>query len=247
MSIQFSDTSTYKGLVQLYEKEIGANRADVSGNTDKLKEFTAEANIALDNFLAIAFRAGGTWQFDDSNHTNYPIIYTDLVSGQSDYSFTSDENSNLLLDIHKVAVLGSATDTIYTEIYPVDQQSQDVVDIVGDNTATGTPIRYDKTANGIFLDPPTSYNATDGLKVYISREGSYFTYTDTTKKAGVPGLFHKYFALKPAHEYCRRNSLASYNRLAEEVKTLEEQIEEYFGNRERDTRKIMSSKYFNFR
>ena len=37
MSATFNDTTNYKGLVQLYEREIGANRGDISGSTDRLK------------------------------------------------------------------------------------------------------------------------------------------------------------------------------------------------------------------
>ena len=46
MSIQFNDTTTYKGLVQFFEKEVGFNRGDVAGNTDRLKEFTADVYVS---------------------------------------------------------------------------------------------------------------------------------------------------------------------------------------------------------
>src|SRR3990167_11282297 len=103
MSIQFNQTaSPYRGLVQFYEKEIGANRADVSGTAEKLAQFTSDVNQALDDFWAIAIPASGTWQLDDSNQTDYPIITTNLVASQRDYSFTTDGSSNLILDIYRV-------------------------------------------------------------------------------------------------------------------------------------------------
>src|SRR5260221_10947959 len=201
MSLPFSDTSTYKGIVQIYEKEIGANRGDISGDADKLKEFTADVNLAFDDFLEIALQASGTWQFDDSNQTDYPIITTNLISGRRDYSFVTDGSGNLILDIYKVMV--ADTNGVFKEISPVDQQSADSVQtnvdsfIDGKNTS-GIPTRYDKTANGIFLDLIPNYNSTEGLKVFINREPSYFISSDTTKSPGVPGIFHRYFALKPA-------------------------------------------------
>lgn len=249
MSIQFSDTSTYKGIVQIFEKECGFERGTISGDTNRLKELAADVNLALDDFIAIAIQASGTWQFDDSNQTDYPEIKTNLVSGQRDYSFTTDQTGNLILDIYKVMVVSSATSGIFSEILPVDQQSpngnnDDTTSFIDGRNTTGIPWRYDKTANGIFLDPIPSFNATLGLKIQINREGSYFAYTDTTKKPGVPGLFHKYFALKPALDYARRNSLASYNRLYGEVleyegdreKGIVGSIERYFGRREKDKR-----------
>lgn len=253
--LQFNDTSTYRGLVQLYEKEIGVDRGVISGNSNRLKEFTADANLAWDEYLHLAFDASGTWQYDDSNHTDFPIIKTNLVSGQRDYTFTSDENGNLILDIHKVAILPSATATLYEEIYPVDQQTRNhAPDIVSETTAEGKPYQYDKTANGIFLDPTPSYTVASGLKVYISREPSYFTSADTTKKPGCPGIHHRYFAIKPALDYARRNSLASYATLRDEVVSYEGDpergiigsIERYFSRRSRDERHIMTPKRVNF-
>ena len=246
MSLPFSDTSTYKGLVQTYERELNLERAFISGNTNRLKDFTAEVNLAWDKYLELALAASGTWQFDDSNHTDYPIIYTNLVSGQRDYTFTTDEQSNLILDIYRVAILPSATDTLYEDVYPVDAQSDlDVYDLVAENTETGTPYRYDKTANGIFLDPAPGYNATSGLKVYINREPSYFIYTDTTKKPGCPGGHHRYFVIRPAFEYARRHSLANMQSLYNEVIRLEDEIVRYFNRRERDKKAIITSDQIN--
>lgn len=245
MSKPFSDTTTQRGLVQFYEREIGVDYGVISGNPTKLKSFTADANSALDRFMSLAIPASGKWQLDDSNYDNtnggYPIIYTNLVAGQRDYTFTTDESGNLILDIYKVAVLPSATDTLYQPIYPLDAQSDtEAYDLVANNTTTGTPVRYDKTANGLFLDPIPSYNAERGLKMYINREASYFTYTDTTKKPGVPGLFHSYFYLIPALDHARRKSLTSHDRILQEVLRLEQDIVAYFGKRDRDDRDVLT-------
>lgn len=248
MSLQFNDSVASKGLVQQYEFEIGANAADVSGNTTRLKQFAAAVNIAYDNFLRIALNASGTWQFDDSNQTDYPIITTNLVSGQRDYSFTTDGSGNLILDIYRVFVADSSG--VFSEIYPVDVQEprSDTVSFADGRNASGTPTRYDKTANSIFLDVIPSYNYTNGLKLYVNREPSYFVYTDTTKKPGVPGDLHKYFYLKPAAEHARRNNLANKNDLANEVLKMEGDdlrnipgtIGTYFASRNRDERKRLA-------
>lgn len=246
MSIQFNDTSTYKGLVQLYEKEVGFNRSDVSGNTDRLKEFTADVNIAWDDFLSIAFGPDGTWQLDDSNHTDYPFITTNLVSGQRDYTFTTDGSSNIILDIYRVMCKTSSSGS-YQEIYPVDQNTpnylsnEDTTTFIDGQSTTGVPSRYDKVANGIQLDLIPSYNATSGLKMFINREPSYFAYTDTTKKPGCSGNLHKWFYIKPAHDFARRHTLAQLPRLEVEVAKLENVIKDSFRRRQRDTPKRLIS------
>ncbi len=238
MSLQFSDATNYRGIVQVFEKEIGAEYGDVSGNTTKLKSFTADVNLAFDEFLALAFRADGRWQFDDSNHTDYPIITTNLVSGQRDYTFTTDETGNVVLEVDRVLVADDSG--IFHEVQPVDVATDgDVTPFYG-TSSTGVPARYDKLANGIFLDPIPNYNETNGLKVYINREASYFTYTDTTKKPGVPGLFHRYFAIRPAYDYARRNSLAVLPQLQVELIRLEQSIGEHFTFRNADERKRMT-------
>jgi hypothetical protein len=250
MSIQFNDTTNYKGLVQFYEKEVGYNRGDVSGNDDLKKEFAAEANLAFDDFLSVAFGPDGTWQFDDSNQTDYPFITTNIVSGQRDYTFTTDGSSNLILDIYRVMAKPSATG-YYQEISPVDQNTpnnQNLDDttafIDGRNTA-GIPTRYDKIANGIMLDPIPNYNASLGLKIFINREPSYFAYSDTTKKPGVPGTLHAWFYLKPAYNYAKRHSLASLPRIERDVELMKKTIESTFAGRERDKSKGFQPFYQN--
>lgn len=209
-----------------------------------MAKFTSACNQALDDFWAIAIPASGRWQLDDSNQTDYPIITTNLVANQRDYSFTTDGSSNLILDIYRVFILPSATATDYVEIYPVDAQSDtNTIGLTANNTTTGVPFQYDKTANGIFLDPIPSYNSTNGLKIYINREASYFTTASTTTKPGVDGRLHKYFYLKPALEYARRNNLANYASIEREVLKLEGidgnggLIREVYSNRARDEKR----------
>ena len=233
--MQLNDTTNFKGIAQIYEKEIGVDRGFITGNTNRLKDFTADVNVALDDYFAIGIQASGTWQLGDSNHTaDYSIIYADITASRNDYPFTTDETGNLILDIYRVAILPSATDTEYVEIFPSDVQSGGDLDLLRETTTTAIPQYYDKTDNAIFLSPTPSYSATKGLKAYINREANYFVSTDTTKMPGVPGLHHKYFALKPALEYARRNGLSQVARLDVEVTRMEASIVEHFGKRTKD-------------
>jgi len=256
MSLQYNDTSTFKGIVQIAEKEMGVDRGYISGNTNRLIEFTADVNLAWDTYIDIADENSGTWGFDDSNFTDFPIIKTNLVASQNDYTFTTDENGNLIEEIDRVAILTSATDTEYTEIYPKDVQSERFdSDLLTETTSTGTPDWYDKTGNGLLLEPTPGYSATNGLKIYISREPSYFVSGDTTKKPGCPGRHHRYFALKPAFDYARRNDLTNYNRIREEVVSFEGDekkgvvgsIARYFAKRSRDEEFRITNKQEHYR
>ena len=207
---------------------------------------TADENLAIDRVFDIIFQNSGKWQFDDSNHTDYPFIMTTLVSGQRDYTFTTDEQGNLILDIYKVMIKkGTASTDYYTEIYPIDQQSDDYTQGFwsGQNT-TGIPNRYDKTANGIFLDCIPNYTVATGLKVFINREGSYFTTSDTTKTPGFAGLFHEYIALYASHLYCKRNSMfALADRYEKDIFIMEDKIANYYSERTRDEKQQIITKF----
>lgn len=240
MSIQFNDTTTSKGLVQFYETECGFNPGDISGNTAKLKQFTAYANLAHDELLTIGFKATGTWQIDDSNHGDMPFIKTNLVSGQKNYSFLTDEQGNLILDIHKVTIADSTG--YFREMTPVDIQTRnnpnnEVENFINQQSLSGVPTMYDKTGNAITLDITPNYSYTNGLRVYINREGSYRTYSDTTQMYGVPANLHAWYYLKPAFEYISINGTTdAYNKILRKVQVMEKKIEETFSKRQRDFR-----------
>ncbi len=222
MSINFTQ------ITELIDRNCKSNSASYP-----ITEKTADINLALDKSLELIFRSSGTWQYDDSNHSDYPFITTNLTQGQRDYSFTTDEQGNLILDIYKVMVKNA--DGYYEEIFPVDQQSDTDTDSFYDGRDTqGRPYQYDKTGNGIFLDPVPEENVLAGLKIFINREASYFTTSDTTKKPGFAGLFHEYLALRPSYQYALRNGLANKKDLKDEMLEMESAMKKHYRNRTRD-------------
>jgi hypothetical protein len=245
MSLVYNDTNTLKGIVQMYEREIGVTRGTVSGNTTLLKELTADVNLAFDDYLRLAFPVDGKWKLDDSNHTDMPEITTNLVQGQRSYSFTEDEQNNLILDIFAVYIKSGDT---YEQITPVDPDTEMYhTGFYNGLDIQGVPIYYDKSANQIILDPIPETNVTDGLKVSINREASYFSYDDTTKKPGVNGLHHAYFYLKPAEDYARRNLLNTHNLIANKLAAMEAQITASYQKRTRDQKNVLKGKPIMYR
>lgn len=227
---------TFSQIVSLIDRNCKSN--DISY---PIAEKTADINLALDCAIDIMLKNSGTWQFDDNNHGDYPIITTNLVAGQRDYSFLTDGSGNLILDIYKVMVADEQG--TFHEITPRDVQSEINTESFYDGTnAQGVPDQYDKTANGIFLDAIPRYNSTGGLKIYINREGSYFTTADTTKKPGIPGLYHEYLALRPSYQYAYRNSLANIQALQIEMLGMEKKMKDNAGQRERDKDKVFAQR-----
>lgn len=242
MLLQFSDTTNKKGIVQVLARMT--NTSSSSSTSYPLLDKTVDINMALANFFIIANQSSGRYQIDDTNHTDYPVIFGNLVAGQQDYSFTVDANGNQILDIYKVRIKdinGNWKTLIQRDLQDGDDTA------LNNSTQTGSPDKYDLTANGIFLTDIPSYNSTNGLEIYVSRGANYFDSTDTTKKAGIPEIFHEYLALRPAYFYCVANGLTNLasqyrDRLygtvsrAGRVQGMEDAIRDYFSNRNRDER-----------
>lgn len=241
MSLQFSDTTNRRGIVELIDDTLGTDSTQYS-----VAKKTRDVNLALDRAFQIIFETGGTWQFDDSGHTDYPIITTNIVSGQRDYSFVTDGVSSLVLEVYRVMVADENGN--FSDITPYDVSGKDAPLSFNDGlNTTGLPNSYDKLANGIFLDPIPNYNRTGGLKVYISREGSYFGPNDTIKKPGIAGLFHEYLALHPSYRYARDNQMGIANALKNDMNEMENAMREYYKRREKDVQKTLKTIRINSR
>lgn len=229
MSLTFTQT------ISLIDTEVSTNSTSYPLATKVL-----DINVALDDAIDIAIKNCGTGQFDDTNHTNYPTITTDLNSGQRDYTYTQDGSANLVLDIYKVMVAGE--DGVLFEIPQVDMQSEKYPTFYNGQNLTGIPSCYDRTGNGIIFDVIPNYTITDGVKMFINREGSYFTISDTTKKSGLDGRLHEYLVVSPAYKYACRKSLDNMKELEKRKLILEDKIKQVYSRKDRDVRKILSSK-----
>jgi hypothetical protein len=229
MSLNFTQ------IINSIDRKVKSNSISYS-----IANKTADINEALDFIYATIFNVGGKWQFDDTNHSDYPIISTSLISGQRDYTFVTDQQGNMILDIYKVMVKDE--NGVFFEIFPVDQQSDEYTQGFWSGlNQTGIPSRYDKTANGIFLDSIPNYNLTNGIKLFINREGSYFQTTDTTKKPGFAGLFHEYLVLRSAYKYAQANNLKNERSLFSDLLIMEQKIRKYYRDRTKDEVIILTS------
>lgn len=249
MSLAYSDTTNKDGLLQRIEAKLGFPDGYITGDTTRLAQFTGMVNLGLDKVFHVIFGADGRWQFDDSNHTKYPILTGNIVSGQRDYSFTADSDSNVVLDIHRVFYRKS-TDDPYYELTPVDVQTDaeyKISSFTDGLNIEAHPSKYDKTSTGIFLETLPPDNVTNGLKVYVNREGSYFATSDTTKSPGFAGSYHDYLALFVCYDYALANNLANRDVFKRDMLEMEEQIREFYGRRDRHQRKVFSARITPFK
>lgn len=229
---------TFTQITTLIDTEVSSNTTSYPLATKVL-----DINLALDDAIDIAIRTCGIGQYDDNNHGNYPFITTDLNSGQRDVTYTQDGSANLILDIYKVMIMDSTG--VYKEIPQVDMQSEDYPNFYDGRNTTGTPTCYDRTGNGIIFDVIPNYTKTDGVKMFINREGSYFTISDTTKKPGIDPRVHEYLIISPAFKHAQRNDLGNQVGLEKRKLILEEKIRRVYANKDRGIRRQVKPNYQN--
>lgn len=233
--MKFSDTTNRDGIIQLIERDTGTQSATTTSYP--LKQKTVDVNDALGNFFLIAIKAGGRFQVDDTNQTDYPTMTTNIVSGQKDYIAIYDGAStpNQVLDIRTVRMLTPSG--TWVNLTPIDKEVDDINAYQGQ---TGTPTKFDVDSNGIMLYPTPNYNSTNGLELYISRTPVYFVSTDTTKEAGIPKIFQSYLYLRPSADYCAVKTLPQAKNLQDKVTRMEADIADYYSRRNRVDKKRLT-------
>lgn len=239
MSIEYSDVTNKDGLLQFVEINLGFPDGFITNDATRKAQWTAILNVCLDRTLHVLFSADGKFQFDDSNHSKNPFITFELTINQRNYNYTTDEQGNLILDIHAVYARQSATSAYYL-LTPRDMQSEGDTVFTDGITRLGWPTSYDKTGNLIKLDYTPESTVANGLKALINREGSYFATTDTIKKAGFAGLYHEILILESCYRYARANNLQIREVLKRDILEMKEELLEYQSRRARDERTIMT-------
>lgn len=239
--MEFSDTTNKDGIIELIEDLTGTQSSSSSSYT--LKKKTRDVNNAFARFMMLAISASGRWQVDDTNQADYPIITADLVASQTDYSFTNDGSTpaNQILDITRVECKDSSGN--WKKLSPIDQDDLQNIAIDEFMDADGIPSYYDKRSNGLFLYPAPSYASTAGLKIYYNRTPVYFLSTDTTKTPGIPDQFHEYLAVRPSYTYAHAKGLNNKADLRNEMLTMEEDIKEFYRDRNKDEKLKLKTVY----
>jgi hypothetical protein len=195
-----------------------------------IEDITRRVNMALDRFVTLALTHDGEWQFDDSNYTDYPIGYKNLVNGQQDYLFNDE-----MLQLSKVLVKDSAGN--WKTIRSIDQDDPEARNTwERPTTNLGTPFRYDVFDHAIFLDPVPNYDSANGLQAVFKRNASKFASTDTSKQPGIPSPFHPWLCWHASIPELVRTKSPDLNYWQNEVDKGEEAIKEFISSRNRTTK-----------
>ena len=197
-------------------------------------------NSALETLVGKIIGVSGTWDYDDTNYTDLPIGKGTLVEGQSSYTFAVN-----YLQIKNIKVL-DIDGTSWRLLYPTDQ-SQEGWALENDLLTDGFPYKYDKVGDTINLYPaPTAANVTlaSGIKIEFKRTASLFTsgqVTTGTKEPGIASPWHITIAKMAALPYCKSYKKDRVTQLERDIAVETASMLKHYGQRERDSRKIMTA------
>lgn len=236
----FNDTTTKLGLCQ----EIDG-LCDSTSTSYPVADKTRRVNSALEQVVGWLINADGGWDFDDSNYTDFPIGTYTMVASQGRYSF-----NDKFLQLMEVQVKNKDGDWVI--LRPIDQK-----EIEGDTPlpqlyeTDGMPIYYDKESEDtIRLYPaPSAADTTlsSGLKVKFKRTAHLFVAGDTTAEPGFASPYHVILAFMASLPYCmtyKKDRVAMYEK---KIMDLKKELLAHYGRREKDKRKIATTKGILFR
>lgn len=235
--MQFSDTTNLTGLVETLARYTGTQTSTTSSYT--LAQKTRDINNAYVHYINLASLAAGKQQIDDTNNTTLPLLLSDITSGNANYPFKVDEESpaNQILQLQKLRIKdanGKWTDYL-------TQIDKNETDISQFQDVTGTPEYYDLIGNNVVFYPTPNYTSANGIEFTVTRTPVYFTTSDSTKKPGIPDMFHEYLVLRPAYFFCVAKGLPQAKALGDAMLMMEQEIKHYYSNRNKTNQNVITA------
>lgn len=235
MKLQLNDPTNKAGMFQEAERKLfNSNYGRITNDQTTKLDFVARFNNALDAFTNWILKSDTRWQWDDTNHPDYPVFTETLVAGQHDYPYEVE-----FLQVERMAIKNSDGDFVYLE--PVDPRdySMPLEEFYYED---GMPRVYDKTANSAKIYPaPAADDVTlsEGLKVWTQRVAEYFTVNDDTVVPGVPSIFHEGIVTYACHGYAVDNLMADkrtmlFEELYNQSDGWKLRVEDYYSRRDVD-------------
>lgn len=230
------------------------DKAEATVNVYPLKRITRNFNAVLDIYCSWAFEADGRWSFDDLNETSPPIDKQNLVSGTNRYKF--DDFTEKIINLIKLEALDSDGNGI--ELIPEDFNTLGSGAVsFGDTSKTfqelyldadsGTPSRYCKYGDFVYLRDNPNYSESDGLIAYFNRPAAYMASTDTTKVPGVPVIHHPLLCELAANQFRHDKEKISLSEKMAFEQYAKDIVKDHFARRNEDVRNIIKPRITQFR
>lgn len=242
-SIPFSNTTTKTGHIQKCEFWCNLGDAGISGDATLVKIFTGLINDAYDRLMPRLLVYLKHLGYDDINNTGLPFDLTNLTSGTSVYSITTDDNSNESMVLLKVAILPTSSSTQYVELEQISADDPDAPFYVSPNSQqTGIPTKVLILGRKLFFNVIPNYSATNGIKTFMVREHKAFASTDTTAVASIPLPFQSLLSVYASHDWVivnKPDQETLISRLEAEIQKREKELQSFISTTT-NTREVMT-------
>lgn len=249
--MQYSNTTDKNGLLQRCEYYTLLGDGVITGNTLLKAQFTQSINNHYHRVVNMILESQDEWDFDDINHTDYPILTTPLVAGQRDYSIPASEK---VLKLKRVDVTYDGVN--YYKAEPIDASELSVGlgnDTNVDAYFSKSAPRYDVQYGSVFIYPLA--NATDvanGAKARFqwTREIDEFTTSDTTQEPGIDEAFHEMLPLGASLDWLSVNkpqNTATIQVIISRLQEYEDRLKKHYSRKQQDREYKLIPRYVNYK
>lgn len=237
--MKLSDTTNKNGLLQDIERWCGMSDGHITGNTALKARFINDVNESKFYIESMIINSQDEFDYDDSNHTDFPIVTTPLTTSR-DYRLNASER---ILKLKRLDVTYDGTN--YYRATPID--SSEIQIGLGNDTHVDSNFsiqspRYDVKYGSWFLYPKATQAQVDaGAQALIewTREGVEFATdgTDDTVEPGFERAFHSLISKMVALEWL----LINKNKERTLIQKLEDKLQKqmdlftiHIGNKQND-------------
>lgn len=220
--MKFNDTVSSTGICQDIDFWV-----DTDTTSYPLVDKARNVNAWYRTVVAWIWRAGGGWEFDDTNLTDLPVLTTPLVANQKDYALPTDYG-----EIDRLEVKDESG--IWTKLTPLTKGQLGIA-LDEFQKTSNIPIYYDLFANSLKLYPASSYAQAASIKIYLKRDIDEFTSTDTSQAPGFNKNFHRLLSYGGALDYALANGITKkITQINVAMANMRADLEEYYKKRDND-------------
>jgi hypothetical protein len=218
--------------------------ADITARISFLTGQTTTAYAAADRLISLnkwynkihtmILQSQDEWDFDDSNKTDFQILYTDIVANQQDYALPSE-----ILKIKRVEVTYDGS--TWSVVTPMDigEYGKDSTVTTTSGMFNASSPYYDVMGSSVLLYPIPATSVSDGLKVWIDRSVTEFTSADVTAGTAQPGFdvnFHDMLPLGVAYDWFvgPGKDLQKSSAIISELSDYEARLRKHYSGKQKD-------------
>lgn len=236
----FSDVTNGQGLIQDITFLTGASLTEYP-----IADRTRNINEHSRRVLTTILNAQDEWDFDDNNHTDFPILTTNLIANQQDYSLPiADEG---MLKIKRVEVTYDGTNRYRANSIDINEISKatDATTIAQEFNTT-SPF-FDLQYGSLFLYPIPTTDVINGLNILIDRDISPFVVGDTTRTPGFDSVFHRILSYGAAYDWALARGGKNIQNLYAEYLRMMQELAEFYSSKQKDRNIILKASYENYK